>query len=142
MAPVDPAIHDSPSPNGRGNDVGRARIMALILAGVFGVFLALMGSVFLISPQVAVSAFGIDPSHMADLALAPALGVRQVVYGCTLAALAASRKSSALGIVLLLGALVPIGDYFVAGQALGSQAIRQLVTLPLFLVLGLVLVRK
>jgi hypothetical protein len=117
--------------------------MALILAGLFGLFLAAMGSVFLLSPQVAVSAFGIDPSHMADLGLAPALGVRQIVYGLTLAALAAGRKASALGIVLLLGALVPIGDYLVASQALGhTAAIRQLLTLPVFLVLGLVLVRK
>ncbi len=117
--------------------------MALIFTGVFGLFLALAGSVFLASPEVAVSAFGIDPSHMADLGLAPALGVRQIVYGLTLAALAVARKPAALGIVLLLGALVPLGDYFVAGKILGhAQAIRQLITLPVFLILGLVLVRK
>jgi len=117
--------------------------MALIATGLFGLFLAAMGSVFLMSPQVAVAAFGIDPSHMADLGLAPALGIRQIVYGLTLAALALGRKSSALGIVLLLGALVPVGDYFVAGQALGhTQAIRQLITLPIFLILGVVLVRR
>ncbi len=117
--------------------------MALILTGLFGLFLAAMGSVFLMSPQVAVTAFGIDASHMADLGLAPALGVRQIVYGLTLAALALARKPVALGIVLLLGALVPLGDYFVAGQALGhAQAVRQLITLPLFLVLGIILVRK
>ncbi len=117
--------------------------MALILAGLFGLFLTAMGSVFILSPQVAVSAFGIDPSHMADLGLASAVGIRQIVYGLTLAALALTRKSVALGIVLLLGALVPIGDYLVAGQTLGyTAAIRQLVTLPVFLILGVVLVRK
>ncbi len=117
--------------------------MALTLAGLFGLFLAAMGTVFLMSPEVAVAAFGIDPSHMADLGLAPALGVRQIVYGVTLAALALARKSSALGIVLLLGALVPIGDYIVAGKALGhTQAIRQLITLPIFVILGAILVRR
>jgi hypothetical protein len=117
--------------------------MTLIFAGLFGLFLAAMGSVFLLSPQVAVASFGIDPSHMADLPLAPVLGIRQIVFGLTVAALAARRASSALGVVLLLGALVPIGDWLIAGQALGhGMAIRQLSVLPVFLILGFVLVRR
>ena len=116
--------------------------MTLILTGLFGAFLAVMGVVFVTSPQVAVTAYGIDPSHMADLPLAPILGIRQIVFGATLVALAFARNRLALGIVLLLGALVPLGDYFVAGKALGSMgAIKQLVTLPVFLVLGFLLVR-
>jgi Domain of unknown function (DUF4267) len=117
--------------------------MALVLAGLFGVFLAAMGSVFLLSPQAAVAAFGVDPSHMADLGLAPAIGIRQMVYGVTLAALAIARKRSALAIVLLLGALVPLGDYFAASKALGhTQAIRQLIAVPVFLILGFTLIRQ
>jgi hypothetical protein len=55
--------------------------MALILAALLGVFISLVGVWFITSPFNAVQAFGIDPSHMADIALAPGLGVRDVALG-------------------------------------------------------------
>ncbi len=57
--------------------------MALILAGVLGVFLCLIGVALIWSPFTAVQAFGIDPSHLADIALAPGLGVRDIALGLT-----------------------------------------------------------
>ncbi len=117
--------------------------MALILAGLFGLFLVATGAVFLVSPQVAVGSFGIDASHMADLPLAPAMGVRQIVFGLIFLVLALRREAAALGTALLLGAAVPVADWLMASKALGySGAIRQLITLPVFLLLGLILVRR
>ncbi len=50
--------------------------MALILAGLLGAFVCLVGVALMWAPFNAVQAFGIDPSHLADIALAPGLGVR------------------------------------------------------------------
>jgi hypothetical protein len=45
--------------------------------------------------------------------------------------------------VLLLASIVPLGDFAIAGKALGhSAAVRHLIVLPFTLLLGLVLVRR
>jgi hypothetical protein len=96
-----------------------------------------------VSPFNTVQAFGIDPSHMADLALAPGLGVRELAIGLIMVALAFARQARALGTVLLIGSIIPVGDFAIAGKAFGyAAAIRHLITLPFSLILGLVLVRK
>ena len=117
--------------------------MALVLAALLGLFMSLVGVALIASPFSAVQAFGIDPSHMADIALAPGMGVRELAIGLTIVALAAMRKARALGAVLLIASIVPVGDFAIAGKALGyAAAVRHLMTLPFSLILGLVLVRK
>ncbi len=117
--------------------------MALILAGLLGLFISLVGVALIVSPFNAVQAFGIDPSHMADLELAPGMGVRELAIGLMVIALAAMRKARALGAVLLIGSIVPVGDFAIAGKAFGYAAsVRHLITLPFSLILGLVLVRR
>lgn len=117
--------------------------MALVLAGLLGLFLSLVGAALILSPFSAVQAFGIDPSHMADIALAPGMGVRELAISLTIVTLAAMRKARALGAVLLIASIVPVGDFAIAGKALGyTAAVRHLMTLPFSLILGLVLVRK
>jgi hypothetical protein len=110
---------------------------------LLGAFVSLVGVALIVSPFNAVQAFGIDPSHMAGLALAPGLGTRQLAIGLIIIALALGRKAAALGTVLLIGSIVPIGDFAIAGKAFGyAAAIRHLITLPFSLILGLVLVRR
>jgi hypothetical protein len=117
--------------------------MALVLAALLGLFMSVVGVALIASPFHAVQAFGIDPSHMADLALAPGMGVRELAIGLAIVALAAMRKARALGAVLLIASIVPVGDFAIAGKALGyAAAVRHLMTLPFSLILGLVLVRK
>ncbi len=117
--------------------------MALILAGLLGLFIGLAGAALIASPFNAVQAFGIDPSHMADLELAPGMGVRELALGLAIIVLALMRKARALGAVLLIGSIVPIGDFAIAGKALGyAAAARHLITLPFSLSLGLVLVGR
>ncbi len=117
--------------------------MTLILAGLFGLFLSAIGGWMITSPFTAVQAFGVDPSHMADIGLAPAMGARQLALGLIVVLLALRRKSGALGTVLLVGCIVPVADFMVAGKAFGyGAAIRHLLTLPFFAVLGMALVRK
>jgi Domain of unknown function (DUF4267) len=124
--------------------VGRREIVvALVLSGLLGLFLSVMGAWMLTSPFNAVQLFGIDPSHMADIAIAPTMAIRQLALGLIILALALRRKAGALGTVLLIAAIVPVGDFLVAAKAFGaSGAIRQLALLPFFLGLGLILVRK
>ncbi len=44
---------------------------------------------------------------------------------------------------LLLGSIVPLGDFAIAGKAFGyAAATRHLITLPFSLILGLILVRR
>src|SRR5512144_606653 len=75
--------------------------MALILAALLGVFISLVGVWFITSPFNAVQAFGIDPSHMADIALAPGLGVRDVALGLIIIGFTLARKPGAAGTALL-----------------------------------------
>ncbi len=117
--------------------------MALVLAAVLGAFLSLVGLALIASPFNAVQAFGVDPSHMADIGLAPGMGVRELAIGLTIVALAAMRKARALGVVLLISSIVPAGDFAIAGKVLGyAAAWRHLMTLPFSLILGVVLVRR
>jgi hypothetical protein len=117
--------------------------MALILAGLLGGVVSLVGLSLIVSPFNAVQAFGIDPSHMADLALAPGVGTRQLAIGLIIIVFALRRQAAALGMVLLIGSIVPVGDFTIAGKAFGyAAAIRHLITLPFSLILGLVLVRR
>ena len=117
--------------------------MALILAGVLGVFISLVGVWFITSPFNAVQAFGVDPSHLADIALAPGIGVRDVALGLIIIGFAMARKPGAAGTALLITSVVPIGDYAVAAKAFGyAAAVRHLIALPFLVILGLVLVRK
>jgi uncharacterized protein DUF4267 len=117
--------------------------MALILAGLLGVFISLAGAWFITSPFNAVQAFGVDPSHLADIALAPGLGVRDIALGLIIIGFALARKPAATGAALLITSIVPIGDYAIAGKAFGyTAAVRHLITLPFLIILGLILVRK
>jgi hypothetical protein len=117
--------------------------MALTLAGLLGLFLSVMGAWMLASPFNSVQLFGIDPSHMADIALAPTMAIRQLALGLIILALALRQKAGALGTVLLIAAIVPVADFAIAANAFGpSGAIRHLALLPLLLGLGLVLVRR
>ena len=117
--------------------------MALILAGLLGVFISLVGVWFITSPFNAVQAFGVDPSHLADIALAPGLGVRDLALGLIILGFALARKPGATGAALLITSIVPIGDYAIAAKAFGyAAAVRHLITLPFLLILGLILVRK
>ena len=117
--------------------------MALILAGLLGVFISLAGAWFITSPFNAVQAFGVDPSHLADIALAPGLGIRDAALGLIIIGFALARKPAATGAALLITSIVPIGDYAIAAKAFGyAAAVRHLITLPFLLILGLILVRK
>ena len=113
------------------------------MAGLLGVFISLAGAWFITSPFNAVQAFGVDPSHLADIALAPGLGVRDVALGLIIIGFALARKPGATGAALLITSIVPIGDYAIAGKAFGyAAAVRHLITLPFLVILGLILVRK
>jgi Domain of unknown function (DUF4267) len=117
--------------------------MALLLAALLGAFLILIGAALIASPFSAVQAFGIDRSHLADIGLTPLMGTRELAIGLAVVALAAMRQARALGVVLLLASIVPLGDFAIAGKTLGyAAAIRHLTVLPFTLILGLVLVRR
>jgi uncharacterized protein DUF4267 len=117
--------------------------MALILAALLGVFISLVGVWFITSPFNAVQAFGIGPSHMADIALAPGFGVRDVALGLIIIGFALAQSRAQQAPRSLSTSMVPIGDFVIAGKAFGyAAAVRHLITLPFLLILGLILARK
>jgi hypothetical protein len=117
--------------------------MLLTLAGLLGAFFCLIGAAMIASPFAVVQAFGIDPSHMADIGLAPLMGTRELAIGLAIVALAAMRRAGALGALLLVASIVPLGDYWIAAKAVGyGAAWRHLLTLPFSLVLGLALIGR
>ncbi len=117
--------------------------MVADICGIVRLFLSAMGAWMITSPFIAVQTFGVDPSHMADIGLAPAIGARQLALGLIVVLLALRRKAGALGTVLLVGSIVPVADFLIAAKALSyGGAIRHLITLPFYAVLGVALVRK
>ena len=70
-------------------------------------------------------------------------GCRDVALGLIIIGFALARKPGATGAALLITSIVPIGDFVIAGKALGyAAAARHLIALPFLVILGLVLVRK
>jgi hypothetical protein len=114
--------------------------MVLAFGGLYGLFLIVVGAAFILSPEGAVTAFGIDPSHMADLAVAPLAGARSVALGGALLLLALFRERMAVGLVLLAAAALALFDFSVASRAFGvAGAWRHLVPGVLALVAGVAL---
>lgn len=117
-------------------------VMVRALAIAFGLFYCAVGVAFVTSPASSVTIFGVDASHMADVSLASALGVRQLALGVIIVWLALAQPKAG-GMVLLIASAIPLRDASLANKAFGfSVAARHLVVVAASLLLGLLLIRK
>jgi hypothetical protein len=83
--------------------------LVLALSGVF-VFL---GMLFIFAPRVGAALFGIAAPEGPGLAYVTAIGLRDLAFGLYLAALSRLSTRRAIGMVLGLTVLIPIGDVII-----------------------------
>lgn len=99
-----------------------------------GVFLVVSGSMLLLASKSAEVLF--DLQNL-DGTLALAMGIRQLAMGSIIVMLALTRQVKALGLVMVIGAIVPMSDFFIFSPIIGwESALRHLAAVPIILGLG------
>ncbi len=99
-----------------------------------GVFLIVSGSMLLLNMQAAELLFDMQDL---DTPLALALGIRQLAMGSIIVMLALTRQLKALGLVMVIGSIVPISDFFIFSPVIGwASALRHAASVPIILGLG------
>lgn len=72
--------------------------------------------------------------------IALSMGIRQFVIGLMIVVLVLAGQIKALGYIMLIGAIVPLTDFFVFSPVIGwVSSLRHGATVPMILVLGLYL---
>jgi hypothetical protein len=83
--------------------------LVLALSGVF----VLLGVLFVFGPRYGAALFGVRPSEDAGLAYVSAIGLRDLALGLYLFALSRLSSRRAVGAILAITVLIPIGDVIV-----------------------------
>ena len=92
---------------------GAVRDLATWVAIAPAVALVLLGLVLIVTPTVGAAIFGLPLPPGSAAGYVPAIGVRDVAFGLYILALAWFSSRRAVGIVLALTALIPMGDILV-----------------------------
>jgi hypothetical protein len=98
--------------------------VAIALAALLGIGLTLMGLRFLLAPEASATGFGVPASATGDAG--PYLstkGIRDMASGLFIVALLAARQPYALGWLLLVATVIPLGDMAIVLSHHGSPAI-------------------
>ncbi|MBR0793410.1 DUF4267 domain-containing protein [Bradyrhizobium manausense] len=97
-----------------GLPLGAALLLALAIIGI--------GILYLLNPMIAIRSFGLPlPEDSANIAWWLRLkGVRDIASGLILLAFMASNFPRGVGIVLLVEAIIPVGDMLLVLAAKGS----------------------
>ncbi len=105
-----------------------------------GIFLIVSGLMILIFPTSASLLFDIQNINTLKEPMALAMGIRQFVIGLMITVLVLSNQLKALRFIMLIGAIVPLTDFFVFSPLIGwVSALRHLASVPLIFGLGLYL---
>ncbi len=102
-----------------------------------GVFLIVSGLLLLLFPVAAGELFDIDNIEILRQPMALAMGVRQFAIGLMITALVFTNQLRALAYIMLIGAIVPLTDFFLFSQSTGVvSALRHAAPVPVILGLG------
>jgi len=105
-----------------------------------GVFLIVSGLMILFFPNAASLLFDIKNIDTLKEPMALAMGIRQFSIGLMITALVLSKQLKALGLIMLIGAIVPLTDFFIFSTSIGwVSSLRHLASVPLIFGLGLYL---
>ncbi len=105
-----------------------------------GIFLIVSGLMILFFPNSASVLFDIKNIGTLKEPMALAMGIRQFSIGLMIAALVLSNQLKALGLIMLIGAIVPLTDFFIFSSSIGwVSALRHAAPVPLIFGLGLYL---
>jgi len=116
--------------------IRRARYACVLLSA----FLLVSGMLLLFFPSVSSRLYGIDNLDLLESSTTHAMGVRQFVIGLMIGALVFSHQIKALGMLMILSALVPFADFFVFAPEVGwFSALRHLTSVPFIVGLGIYL---
>lgn len=119
--------------------IKRAQIICLFP----GLFLIVSGLLILFSPNTAGVIFDLKEIDQFKEPLALAMGIRQLAIGLMITFLALSSQARALGLVMLIGALVPLTDFLVFYPVIGwVSALRHAIPVLLIAGLGIYLLRQ
>jgi hypothetical protein len=87
--------------------------MSITIAFLVGLGLIFLGARFFISPEAAESDFGIHFNEQGDYSFHYIKGVRDIIVGLIICILVFSKETKALGIVLLVGGIIPTVDMLI-----------------------------
>jgi hypothetical protein len=92
--------------------------LVLALAAVF----VALGVLFIAAPALGAALFGVTASDATTLAYVDAIGFRDLAFGLYLLALARLSDRRAVGVVLGLTTLIPIGDVIIVAVMRGLSS--------------------
>ncbi|SDH47564.1 DUF4267 domain-containing protein [Chitinophaga filiformis] len=113
-------------------------VIAYVLTFITGALLVFIGARFLLSPNVAEQAFGIQ-TVTNDFSFHYIKGIRDLAVGIAILAMLLTHTQRGLGILLLTASLVPVADFLIVLNAPGhltSHLYPHLTAIVLGLVLG------
>ncbi len=116
----------------------------IVLSVLVGLFLAVSGGMLLWARHAADILFDMNAKDSFEYSpLVTQMGIRQLCIGLMIVSLAASRQIRALGIVMVIGSLVPLLDFVSFAPTIGViSAMRHGAMVPIVLALGLILIAK
>jgi hypothetical protein len=92
--------------------------LVLALSGVF----VLLGLLFLAAPRLGAALFGLPAPEGSAFAYLPAIGLRDLAFGLYLFALARLASPTAVGCILAITVLIPIGDVALVALERGLES--------------------
>jgi hypothetical protein len=116
--------------------------ISIAMAFLTGLGLIFLGTRFLISPETAEAGYGIHFNEQGDYSFHYIKGIRDLFAGLAFCILVLSKQTKALGITLLVGAIIPTVDMLIVlsrpynGIA---PAISHILAIIICLVFGLIL---
>lgn len=96
--------------------------LVLALSGVF----IILGLLFILAPRVGAALFGIAAPEGSGLSYVSAIGLRDLAFGAYLAALSRLSTRRAVGTVLGLTILIPVGDVILVFLERGFESLTHL----------------
>ena len=102
-----------------------------------GIFLIISGLMILLFPYSASLLFDIKNINTLKEPMALAMGIRQFSIGLMITVLVLSNQLKALGLIMLIGAIVPLTDFFIFSSSIGwVSSLRHAAPVPLIFGLG------
>jgi hypothetical protein len=101
-------------------------VIGTILACVAAVSIAGVGVYAWFAPRTAASLYGAPTQDLAGLALARAVGVRDVVLASIIGALALTNAREALTVTIAFSTLIAVFDFAIVARHLGAAGRRNL----------------
>ncbi len=114
--------------------------IAKYLCLVPGIFLIASGLMVLCFPSFASTLFDIKDINVFKEPMAKAMGIRQLAIGLMIIILVLTNQIKALGLIMLIGALVPFSDFLIFSSSIGwVSSLRHAGPVPLIFGLGIYL---